>query len=129
MTQKTLENKTMQNQVQKEAPRRELNPDVNIYTGNDSYVLEFALPGADEKSIDVSVEKNILTVKAKAGHRPAEGYQLYYSESAQGDYKRSFRLDEQIAVDEVAASYKNGMLTLVMPLKAPVSRKIEITSK
>lgn len=123
---KKQEKSTIQNESY--APRHELSPDVDLYLDNNSYVLEFALPGVDEKSIDVSVEKNILTVKGVTQSSLPEGYELYYSENASGDYKRSFRFDEQISIDEISASHKNGLLRVTLPLKAPVSRKIEVGS-
>lgn len=108
--------------------RRAYTPAVDIADSKSETVLIMDLPGASEKDVDIAVEKNILTIKASQGEAAYEGKQLVYSEYGTGGYHRSFVLSDDVDVEHIGASMKNGVLTVKLPKSSPVSRKISVGS-
>lgn len=102
-------------------------PKVDIYETKEVVVLIADLPGADERSVDVTIEKNILTITASVEPADGKNYRLVYSEFTPGDYQRSFTLSEEIDRDKVEAVIKNGVLRLVLPkLPQATAKKVAI---
>ncbi|MBW7857456.1 MAG: Hsp20/alpha crystallin family protein [Leptonema sp. (in: Bacteria)] len=104
-------------------------PAVDIYENENSFVLYADIPGADEKSVEITVEKDQLSIQAKVNDEVPVGSKLRYSEYGIGDYKRSFSLGDRIDREKIEASVKNGVLKLVLPRIEPVVRKIEIRTE
>lgn len=110
------------------APRRTYIPAVDIVDSGTETVVVADLPGVDETTLDITVEKNILTVAAKQSEQAAQGRKLIYSEYGVGDYRRSFTLSEDVDRDGISAALRDGVLTIRLPKAAPVARKIAIAS-
>ncbi|MDH4200179.1 MAG: Hsp20/alpha crystallin family protein [Spirochaetia bacterium] len=109
--------------------KNEYIPEVNIYIDDANLYLEANIPGASENSVDVSVEKNILTISA--AHNPvaeSENLALQYAEYEPGDYRRTFQINESIDVDQIKAVVKNGVLYLNLPLRQPAVKKIAVAA-
>lgn len=104
-------------------------PAVDIYENENSFVLYADIPGADEKSVEITVEKDQLSIQAKVNDEVPVGSKLRYSEYGIGDYRRSFSLGDRIDREKIEASVKNGVLRLVMPRIEPVVRRIEIRTE
>ncbi len=104
-------------------------PRSDIYETDDNVVVVVDMPGVDEENIDITLEKNILTINGYANLETPDGYSLIFAEYELGDYERSFRLSNQIDRDGIEATYKNGTLRLMLP-KAAVAktRKISVTA-
>jgi HSP20 family protein len=114
-------------QVEKaEKARRFYTPPVDIFENNEEYLLYAEIPGASENDVDVTIEKNVLTITAKVNVDVPEGYRLFYSEYGIGDYKRSFELGNEIDQDKIEATVKNGILKLRLPKIQPTVKKIQI---
>jgi len=114
-------------QVEKaEKARRFYTPPVDIFENNEEYLLYAEIPGASENDVDVTIEKNVLTITAKVKVDVPEGYRLFYSEYGIGDYKRSFELGNEIDQDKIEATVKNGILKLRLPKIQPTVKKIQI---
>ena len=104
-------------------------PRVDICETKDSIVLLADMPGVDEKSIDITLEKNVLTLLGRVGPDTYEGYRAAYVEYDAGDYERAFTLSDEIDRDRIDASVKNGVLRLTLPKAEPVKlRKINVKS-
>ncbi len=104
-------------------------PRSDIYETNDALVLLMDIPGAREEDIDITLEKNILTVNALVDPKEPENYALALQEYEVGDYQRSFRLSNEIDQDRIEASYQHGVLRLVLPkAEAAKAKKIAIKS-
>jgi HSP20 family protein len=101
-------------------------PRVDIYEQDDETVLVADMPGVDEKSVDITLEKNVLTIKGL--RRDMEGYGLAYSEYGVGDYERTFALSDEVDRNKIQASMKDGVLRLVLP-KAEEARTRKIAVK
>jgi HSP20 family molecular chaperone IbpA len=103
-------------------------PRSDIYETEYNVVVTLDMPGASEDAIDVTLEKNILTINANSTHGAPEGYELGFAEFRTGDYERSFRLTDQIKRDDIEALYKDGVLKLTLP-KAEVAKPRKINVK
>ncbi|RLD11484.1 Hsp20/alpha crystallin family protein [candidate division KSB1 bacterium] len=105
-------------------------PVVDIYETNDEIILMAEMPGVDEKSIDVTLDNDILTIRGRAADESPEGYELVYSEYEVGDFERSFSINESIDADKIEAQYTNGVLTVKLPKAEPAkAKKIEVKIK
>lgn len=116
--------------VEQVSVRRTFTPAVDIFERQSDIVLVADMPGVDEKSVDITVEKNVLAISGTVGAAAElEGYKLVYSEYGVGDYKRAFTLSDEVDRERITASVKNGVLTLVLPkAEAAKSRRIEVVS-
>ena len=108
-------------------PRAAIMP-MDAYRHGEEFVVHFDLPGVDPDSIDLTVEKNVLTVSAQRSWQPTEGDQVVASERPQGSFSRQLFLGESLETDAISASYTNGVLTLTIPVaEAAKPRKVEIS--
>ena len=89
-------------------------PAVDIYETKDTIVLIADLPGTDEKSVNVTLEKNVLTVTGEVEPEEHQGYSVSYAEYETGDYQRSFTISDEIDQDKVEARVKNGTLRVTL---------------
>ncbi len=102
-------------------------PRVDIYENKDALYLIADMPGVDEKTVDIELEKNILTISGRVENGRIEKAALMYSEYEIGDYERVFTLSDEIDRDKIVATVKNGVLRLELPKAEQVKpRKINI---
>jgi HSP20 family protein len=103
-------------------------PAMNIWTDEDSAVVTAELPGVSIEDIDISVEKDTLTLRG--GRRPEdleEGVTYHRRERRSGGFNRAFRLPFHVDAEKVEAEFKNGVLSIVLPrAEADKPRKIAI---
>lgn len=109
-------------------PRRVFLPKTDIVESNDNIYLYADMPGVDEKGIDITLEKNVLTINGFSEPTNVEGHALGYAEYEDGDYQRSFTLSDEIDREGIEASIRNGVLRLVLP-KAKGARMKKIPVK
>ena len=116
-----------QAQVERTRSATVYTPDVDILEKEDSIIVFADMPGADEKSVDITLEKDVLSIYARVEPEVPEKHQLLHAEYGMGDYQRSFTISNEIDRDKIEARVKNGVLRLVLP-KAPAAktRKIAI---
>lgn len=89
--------------------------------------LRFDMPGVAPESIDVEVERNVLTVRAERSWSPAEGSEVLAQERPQGAVTRQVMLGDALDTDRLEASYDAGVLTLSIPVAEQAKpRKVEI---
>jgi HSP20 family molecular chaperone IbpA len=106
---------------------RTYSPKVDIVERKDDVVIIADMPGVDEKSVDITLEKDTLTISGTVGERLPEGARSRLSEYAVGDYRRVFTINEAIDRDRVGAVVKHGVLRLVLPkVEEARSRKIAV---
>ena len=102
---------------------------MDAWRAGDTFVVEFDLPGVDPDSIDLDVERNVVTVKAE---RPArdEGSEMIAAERPRGVFSRQLVLGDNLDTNNIAASYDAGVLSLRIPVAEQAKpRKISISSK
>jgi HSP20 family protein len=103
---------------------------MDAYRDGESFVVHFDIPGVDPASIDLDVERNVLTVKAERGDAtPGEGVALQVAERPRGVFSRQLFLGDTLDPDHIDASYDAGVLTLRIPVAEQAKpRKIAISS-
>jgi HSP20 family protein len=89
-------------------------PKVDIIETGDAMVMYADMPGADEKSVEVTLEKNILTIAGTVKPQEFPGRSIAYSEYDVGDYERVFTVSDEVDRDRIAAIVKNGVLKLTL---------------
>lgn len=108
------------------AEEKFVQPRVSVYETTEKVVLELEMPGVPRDKIDVGVDRDELTV---TGARPVDAgdCEVLHQERVPLKYRRSFILSEQIASDQIAAAYDNGVLRLTLPkAEGAKPRKIAI---
>jgi HSP20 family protein len=90
-------------------------PDIDILENPDGYVVYADLPGVDDKSIDVRLDRGTLTLDARLATLPETGWSPIHTEYRVGSYHREFRISEDIDTSGVSAKMQNGVLELVLP--------------
>jgi HSP20 family protein len=101
---------------------------MDAWRDGDEFVVEFDLPGVSPDSVDLDVERNVLTVKAE---RPAlnGGRELIAAERTRGVFSRQLILGDNLDTENVGAAYSSGVLTLRIPVAEQAKpRKIQISS-
>lgn len=113
--------------VERTRTGRVYTPLVDIYETPEAIVLVADMPGVDEQSVDVTLEKNVLTIYGHVTPHMLEGHTLTYREYGMGDYQRSFTISNQINWERIEGTVTNGVLRLTLPKAGPAqARKIEI---
>lgn len=103
---------------------------MDAYRHGEDFVVEFDLPGVDPASIDLDVERNVLTVKAQRRPTVGEGVELQVAERPRGVFSRQLFLGDSLDVDRIEASYHSGVLTLRIPVAEQAKpRKIQIAAQ
>ena len=90
-------------------------PKADIFETDKEIVVIADIPGVSNKSIDITLEKGLLTINAFVNPVVPDGYSLVYSEYEEGDYMRSFRLSNEIDQENIDAKVSNGELWLHLP--------------
>ncbi|MFD4190797.1 Hsp20/alpha crystallin family protein [Amycolatopsis thermoflava] len=101
---------------------------MDAYRSGHEYVVQFDLPGVAPESIELNVERNVLTVKAERQPDYADGADVQVSERPRGVFSRQLFLGEALDTDNIKAHYDAGVLTLRIPVAEQAKpRRITIT--
>lgn len=104
-------------------------PRVDIREKNDSMVLVADMPGVDEKSVDITLEKNILTITGSVVQPVFKDHSIVHAEYDVGDFERAFTISDEVDRDSIAATVKNGVLRVTLrKAEKAKARKIAITA-
>jgi HSP20 family protein len=102
---------------------------MDAYRDGDTFVVQFDVPGTSLEAIDLTVEKNVLTVHAERVGVRGDGVEMIVSERASGAFSRQVFLGETLDAENITADYTAGVLTLRIPvIEAAKPRKIAISS-
>lgn len=122
---KREDERSMQAREETRANERYIKPAVNIIETEEGLTLIADIPGAAKNSLDINVDKGILTVNAPAS-RSMPGRSIY-TEFEFAHYYRQFSIPEILDNEKAKAEFNNGVLTLKVPVaEASKPRKIEI---
>ena len=101
---------------------------MDAWREGDTFVIEFDLPGVEPETLDIDVERNVLTVKAERPRRSGD-WEMLASERPSGLFSRQLVLGDNVDLDKVQAAYDAGVLRLRVPVAERAKpRKIEVTS-
>jgi HSP20 family protein len=100
---------------------------MDAYREGDRFIIRFDMPGTDRDSIDLTVEQNVLTVRAERPDVPSDGAEIIVAERPSGTFTRQLFLGETLDADDLSADYTAGVLTLSIPVRESAKpRKIEV---
>ena len=106
--------------------RRSVMP-MDVIRRKDEVELRFDLPGIDPESLEVTVDRGVLSVSANRAEEYAEGENPYRRERVMGTFTRRVSLSDTIDAEKIDAAYNNGVLTVRLPLLEKAQpRKVEI---
>lgn len=99
-------------------------PAVDIVEKDDGYKLTAELPGVEQRNVDIKFKDGSLTIKGrKEADQDDEKLDHFLSERRYGEFHRSFRVPDEINADRIAASFKDGVLTVTLPKTAEARKK------
>lgn len=94
--------------------------------GNDVWV-QLDLPGVKSEDIDITVERNVLTVSAERNWQREEGDQSYFAERARGAFRRQIQLGDSLDLEHLEADLHDGVLTVRIPVAETAKpRKVQV---
>jgi HSP20 family protein len=99
---------------------------MDAWRQGDTFVIELDVPGVNRESIDIDVERNVLTVRAERVARNGD-WEPLASERSKGHFARQLVLGDNLDLERIEASYDDGVLRLVVPVAEKAKpRRIEI---
>ena len=90
---------------------------IDAYRKGDEFIVQFDLPGVAADSIELTVERNVLAVHAERSRSNGDEVELLIGERPQGTFSRQLFLAETLDTDRLQADYRDGVLTLRVPVK------------
>ncbi len=101
---------------------------MDAWREGDTFMIEFDLPGVQPETLDIDVERNVLTVRAERTPRSGD-WELLASERPTGLFSRQLVLGDNLDLDRLQATYDSGVLRLSVPVAEKAKpRKIEVQS-
>ena len=98
-------------------------PPADILEKGDTVVMLLDVPGADPSSLDVTLDKHLLTISASVESAAPQGYAPAHIEFGNGTYERRFVFSEQMDGERIDATLKDGVLRLTVPKAADAAAK------
>jgi HSP20 family protein len=109
------EKQVVETEAERTRDRLAFVPRADIYETDEAIVVVADMPGVGEDTLDITLEKGVLTLNGVVEPETPEGYQLAYAEYRVGDYVRSFSLSNEIDQEAIEATLKDGVLRLTLP--------------
>ena len=121
---------TPADEMERTRSRRSFVPRADIYETENEIIVLTDIPGANEETVDITLEKNVLSITAYVDAAIPSGFDIAYAEYEEGDYQRSFRLSDEIDRDKIEAVVNEGVLRLRLPkTQGAKTKKIAVKSK
>jgi len=112
------------------APRKIFMPRADVYETREAIVVLADMPGVDESGVDITLEKNVLTLRGNVADAKFPEQKHVWAEYAVGDYERTFTIGTDIQSDAITATVKNGVLKVTLPKAQPTqARKISVKAE
>ena len=103
---------------------------LDAYRRGEDVWVHVDLPGVSPDSLDINVERDVLTIEAQRRWNNEEGDRVYLSERPQGTYRRQVHLGDGLDAEKIEASYKNGVLEVHLPKgEEAKSKRIAVQAK
>jgi HSP20 family protein len=100
---------------------------MDVWQADDGYHVALDLPGVDPASVEITSERNTLTIRAERGAEYEEGHNVLLAERPQGSFTRQLQVGEGLDTTKVQATYNIGVLTLTIPMaESAQPRRIEV---
>ena len=103
-------------------------PRLDVSETEQEFKVVAELPGLDEKDIDVSFNQKVLTISGeKKSEQEEQGQNYHRIERSYGSFKRSVALPSEVDLDQIDASFSNGLLSITLPKTTDAqTKKIEV---
>ena len=102
---------------------------IDAFQQGDEFVVQFDVPGVTPDTIELTIERNLLTVHAQRNRSTGDDVELLISERPHGTFSRQLFLAETLDTDRLRAVYADGVLTLRLPVKEQAKpRRVDITA-
>jgi HSP20 family protein len=98
-------------------------PRTDIFETDDGLVILADMPGVSADGVDITLERNVLTIRGRTEDDPPQGFSPVYLEYQPGDYERVFTVSEDIEAERIEAGVKDGVLRLFLPKAGPAQTK------
>jgi HSP20 family protein len=100
-------------------------PRVDIHETDESYHIDAELPGYEEKDIEISVDSGVLNIQSKKeNNKESDGKNYIIRERHLDMFSRAFKLPDNADCDNIAASFKNGLLSLEIKKRAEAQKRV-----
>jgi HSP20 family protein len=100
---------------------------LDVYRKGEKFIVREDLPGIDPESLDVTIERNVLSIRAERSSVLDEGEEVLVAERPQGTFTRRLFLREGLDADKISAKYDRGVLTVTVPVaESAKSRRISV---
>ena len=100
---------------------------MDVWQADDGYHVALDLPGIDPGSVEITCERNMLTIRAERRAEYEEGHNVLLAERPQGSFTRQLQVGDALDTAKVAATYNNGVLMLTIPMaESAQPRRIEV---
>ena len=100
---------------------------MDVWQADDGYHVALDLPGIDPGSVEITCERNVLTIRANRSAEYEEGHNVLLAERPQGTFTRQLQVGDALDTGKVTATYDNGVLMLIIPVaESAQPRRIEV---
>ena len=111
-------------------PVHDANIRLAVFEKEGSYYVRAAVPGIEPSDLNIAIENNVLTIQGEFKQEESlQDAKVFRREYAYGTFTRSLRLPENVDVEKVGAEFKNGFVTITIPVveeEKPKAHKIEV---
>jgi HSP20 family molecular chaperone IbpA len=104
-------------------------PRTDVFETDEALVVVADVPGADRDSVEVTLEEDVLTLRARPVLQAPEGWQSAGAEFELPEYERSFRVTAEVEREAVEATLKNGRLRVALKKRTPRASRIEVQER
>lgn len=99
-------------------------PAVNVIDGANEFVVEMAVPGLDKSDFDINVDNNLLSIGVEKETEQNEHTENYTRrEFGYSSFKRTFSIPESVDTDKISATYKDGIMKIMLPKRDEAKKK------
>jgi len=103
---------------------------MDVWQTDDGFHVCLDLPGVDPDSVDITTERNTLTIKAERRAEYEDGQNVLIAERPQGTFTRQLQLGDTVDTENIQASYSNGVLHLTLPMtQAAQPRRVQVRTE
>jgi HSP20 family protein len=107
--------------------RTPLGMPMDVWQADDGFHVSLDLPGVDPSSVDITTERNVLTITAERRPEYQQALSVLVAERPQGSFTRQLQLGDTVDSENVQATYADGVLHLTLPItRAAQARRIEV---
>ena len=96
---------------------------MDVWQAEDGFHVAMDLPGADPESVEITTERNVLTIQAERRPEYREGHKVLVAERPQGSFTRQLQLGDTVDTENIQASYADGVLNLTIPMTQAAQRR------